>query len=222
MRSGEIARTALMGIATPNWLRAVCELLIRVAETLELVNTIIDILMPNMHGWQVQFLLLMTEAFMGSIFFFLDEAFLEGMINDRVMPRLLHWHPDVQGAAVHLPSFIMKSSTQFREKLGPVIEIFKGMLICRDSLARRIAGAKGLGSIISGMIMFDDVPSHIVESFRALAGALEMDSGFGQVITQFFSDFWTQRLVRERRIGCLDILTGNENRFFQKNQNYIQ
>jgi hypothetical protein len=187
----DIARTALMGISASNWLGALCELPLTQAAACEWANTMVDILLPDKHVWQVQpVLLLMTETFLASVFFFLDEAILEGMINDRVVPGLLHQHPDVQDAAAQLLTFVVKSSSQLAEKLDGIVEIFKRMLIDKESFSRRIAGAKGLGSIISGTIMFDEVPSYVFDSFTALADALEVDSGLDSVISQFFSDFW--------------------------------
>jgi hypothetical protein len=187
----QLARSGLMGIAKANWLGSVCDLPLTPAAVSDFANTLIDLLLPDKHPWQVQsVLLILTESFLSAVYFFLDDSILEGIIADRAIPGLMNQHPDVQDAAAQVLSFVVKSSTTLSEKLGGVVEIFKGMLINKDSANKRVAGAKGLGSIISGTIMFDEVPSYVVDSFTALTDALEFDSGLEQVITQFFADFW--------------------------------
>jgi hypothetical protein len=187
----QLARSALMGISNTNWLGSVCDLPLTPAGVSDFANTMIDVMLPDKHAWQVQaVLLILTESFLSSVYFFLDDSILEGIITDRAIPGLMNQHPDVQDAAAQVLSFVVKSSRTLSEKLGGVVEIFKGMLIDKDSPNKRIAGAKGLGSIISGTTMFDEVPSYIVDSFTALTDALEFDSGLEQVITEFFADFW--------------------------------
>jgi hypothetical protein len=186
------ARMGLMGVAALNWLGSVCDLPIAVDSVIAFANRMLDQLSPESHPWQVQTcLLLLTEQFLASLFFFLDEGIFEGMIEDRILPGLLHQHPDVQDAASQLLTFVVKSSKQLEEKLGKVVDWFKTMLFDQQSLSRRIAGAKGLGAVISGTLLFDKVPQYVFDSFAALTDAVEVDSTVEQIITDFFSDFWT-------------------------------
>lgn len=188
----QMARAALMGVASSNFVGSVCDLPLTNAAVVDLINTMLDVLSPEKHVWQVQtVLLLITESFLASVFFYVDESILESMVEDRIIPGLLHQHPDVQDSASQLLVFVVKSSVQFKEKLPAVVEVLKRMLFDKKNLNRRIAGAKGLSSVISGTVLFDEVPQYIIDSFTALADALEIDSSVEQVVTQFFSDFWT-------------------------------
>ena len=188
----QLARAALMGVASSNFVGSICDLPLTNAAVVDLINTMLDKLSPEKHVWQVQtVLLLITESFLASVFFYVDESILESMVSDRIIPGLLHQHPDVQDSASQLLSFVVKSSVQLKEKLPSIVEVFKRMLYDKKNLSRRIAGAKGLSSIISGTVLFDEVPQYIIDSFTALADALEIDSSVEQVVTQFFSDFWT-------------------------------
>jgi hypothetical protein len=156
-----------------------------------MIDHILDCLALEGHEWQVQtVLLLITESFLSSVFFFLDEAVLESQISERIVPGLLDSHCDVQDAAAQLLTFVVKTSFQIGAKLDSIVERFKNMLLDKKSLNRRIAGAKGLSSVISGTVLFNEVPQYVLEAFTALTDALEMDSTVEQVITQFFSDFW--------------------------------
>ena len=151
----------------------------------------LHVLDPDKKQWQVQTVqLLFTESFLGSTFFFLDEAILESMITDRIIPGLLDQHPDVQDAASQLLTFVVKSSSVIKDKLPFIVERFIAMLTDKESLSRRIAGAKGLSSIIMGTLLFDEVPQYITDSFQALTDAVEVDSSVENIISQFFSDFW--------------------------------
>ncbi|OHT00263.1 hypothetical protein TRFO_33092 [Tritrichomonas foetus] len=187
----KIARSALMSAATSNWLGSICKLPISLENVMEMIDKMLDALNPKKHHWQVQTAqLLITESFLGSIFFFLDDSVLEGMIEDRIIPGLLHQHPDVQDAASQLLTFVVKNSLLLRDKLPYIVARFINMLQDRENLSRRIAGAKGLGSIISGTLLFDYVPQYVIDSFSALTEALEVDTSVETIITQFLSDFW--------------------------------
>lgn len=186
-----IARAALMSAATSNWLGSICELPISIDSVYKMIEKMLHVLDPDKKQWQVQTVqLLFTESFLGSTFFFLDEAILESMITDRIIPGLLDQHPDVQDAASQLLTFVVKSSSVIKDKLPFIVERFIAMLTDKESLSRRIAGAKGLSSIIMGTLLFDEVPQYITDSFQALTDAVEVDSSVENIISQFFSDFW--------------------------------
>jgi hypothetical protein len=187
-----LARSGLMGVACANWLGSVCKLPLTVAGVLEVAERMLEVLEPGSHPWQVQTcLLVFTEQFLASLFFFLDDGVFEGLIEDRVIPGLLHQHPDVQDAASQLLTFVVKTSLQLEGKLVFIVERFRLMLFDKEALSRRIAGAKALGSIIAGTMLFDNVPQYVFDAFSALNDALEIDSTVEQIITEFFSDFWT-------------------------------
>lgn len=185
------ARTSLMDVANSNWIGSICKMPVSIENVKEVIDKMLKALDPTKKPWQVYTVqIVLTESFLGSIFFFLDESVLQSMIEDRVIPGLLNQHPDVQNAASQLLSFVVKSSLQLQDKLPEIVEKFTQMLKDRESLSRRIAGAKGLGSIISGTLLFDDVPQYIIDAFLALTEQLEIDSSVEAVITQFLSDFW--------------------------------
>jgi len=71
-----------------------------------------------------------------------------------------------------------------------MVDDFKQMLFDKDNVNHRIAGAKGLSAIISGTVLFDEVPQYVIDSFAALVDALDIDSAVKPIVTQFFSDFW--------------------------------
>jgi hypothetical protein len=185
------ARRALTTVIRSNWLGAVCERPLTVVGVQAFIRRVLGILATTDRAWQVQtVLLLLTEAFLAGLFFYLDDAILENLIDDRIVPGLHHHHPDVQDAAAQLLTFIVRCSKTFTEKLLQLVDTFKRMLVDREVLARRIAGAKGLSAIITGTVLFDDVPEYVFDSFTALSDALEIDSSLEQVITQFLADFW--------------------------------
>lgn len=186
-----VARTALMDVANSNWIGSICKLPISLESVKEVIDKVLKALDPTKKPWQVYTVqLILTESFLGSTFFFIDEKILEDMIEDRVKPGLLNQHPDVQNAASQLLSFVVKSSLQLRDKLPDIVQNFTTMLKDRESLTNRIAGAKGLGSIITGTVLFDDVPQYVIDSFSALTEQLEIDTSVESIITQFLSDFW--------------------------------
>jgi hypothetical protein len=187
-----MARSALMTAISSNWLAALSRQPPTVANVLAFVNEMLNILLPYERAWQVQTaLLVLTESLLANLFFYLDECTLEGLIEDRIIPGLLHQHPDVQDAAQQLFVFVVKSSLELGAKLPGIVDRFKRMLNDRETRNRRIAGAKGLSAIILGTLLFDSVPDYVVDSFQALSDAHEIDSSVEQVITQFFSDFWS-------------------------------
>ena len=61
----------------------------------------------------------------------------------------------------------------------------------KESSLERVAGAKGLRSIITGTTLFDYIPQYIIDAFSALSDALEFDHSVEGIITEFFSDFWS-------------------------------
>jgi hypothetical protein len=184
-------RTAVMLVIGSNWLGSICDQPPTAAGVLQFVSQMLELLLPQERVWQLQTaLLVLTEELLAGLFFFLDESVLENLIMDRIIPGLLQQHPDVQDAAGELLAFVVKSSLGLSEKLPSIVDTFKTMLIDKEMLNRRIAGAKGLSSVISGTLLFDSVPEYVVDAFQALSDAHEIDSSVEQVITQFFSDFW--------------------------------
>jgi len=176
-------------IIVANWIGSMCKAPLTSENVNELVDSMLDQLSPFDHKWLVQAKqLLLTEAFLSSIFFFIDDSMLEGLIGDTIIPCLLHQHPDVQDSASQLLTFVVKSSSQLSPKLPSIVHTFITMLQTKEQLNYRVAGAKGLSSIISGTILFDEVPQYVIDAFSALTEALEMDSSVESVITQFLSD----------------------------------
>jgi hypothetical protein len=186
-----LARESLMNFIGSNWLGAVCVDCPTVARVLDFINEMLNLLLPDDRPWQIQALvLLLTRSFLENLFFYVDQCVLEGIIEDRILPGLLHQHPEVQDAAFHLLQFVVRSSVDIAPKLPPIVEILKKMLFDKEMLSRRIAGAKGIGAVIMGTLLFDSVPDFVVDGFQALTDAQEMDSTVEQVATQFFADFW--------------------------------
>jgi hypothetical protein len=186
-----ITRTALMTVIGSNWLGTIAGQPPTVQLVLDFANEMLTVLLPEDRAWQVQTcLLIMAEAFLAELFFYLDECILEGLIEDRIIPALLHQHSDVQDAAAELLVFVVKSAVEFRPKLESIVEIFKRLLADRDAINRKVAGAKGLTSVILGTVLLESVPEYVVDSFQALTDAQEIDSTIERIVTQFFSDFW--------------------------------
>jgi hypothetical protein len=186
-----IARNALLTVLVSNWLGALTEQPPTVPRVLDFVDEMLNGMLVEDDAWQVQAeLSLLTEAFLANLFFYLDETVFEGLIVDRIIPGLLHQHHDVQDSASQLLIFVVKSSAKLAGKLPDIVDIFKKMLIDGEVPSRRIAGAKGLTSIIIGTLLLDSVPDYVVDSFKAISDAHEIDSTVEQVVTQFFSDFW--------------------------------
>ena len=187
----KMIRTALLSAFSCNWIGSICKYPFSSEDVGNLIDLMLEQLSPAGNPWQVQTIqLLLCESFLSSVFYYIDDTVLEGLIADVVIPCLLDSHSDVQDASSQLLTFIVKSSLLLIEKLPYIVQIFITMLRNKESTAERIAGAKGLCAIISGTFLFNDVPQYVIDSFSALADALEMDSSVEGIITQFFSDFW--------------------------------
>ena len=154
----------------------------------EKINELIDKLNPNNLPWpkQVVMLSLLVEL-TKEMFFYIPDKSLDFIIDNIALPLLEHPNGEVADTASVLFSFILRSFVKKRENISDYVEKFTRMLNTSD---KRLAGAKGLFSIIWSTLIFDDVPQYIVDAFEALTSNDWNDSVLEDAVNQFLGDFW--------------------------------
>lgn len=187
----QIARAAMIAIASSNWIGSIAKLPLTKESSREIVESILNELKQLKGAWQIQvILILLIESFLASVYFFVDDDIMTNVIEEIVIPSLSHQHTDVQDSAGQLLTFILHGSMSINEKIPDYVERFSKMLKDQQ-ISTRLAGAKGLYSIINATTLFDDVPQYVIDSFQYLTEAVETDKAVEPTITQFFADFWS-------------------------------
>jgi len=186
----KIARSGLLSLCVSNWIASSASLPLTVESARNVTNRVIEQLSQLSKAWQVQtVLVLLLESFLSSVIFFVEDPTLIDLIDKVIMPSFVYQHPDVQDAASELLTFIIKTAKSSLNIVNDLVNRFKRLLEDKDTVVR-IAGAKGLCGIITGTLLFNDVPQYVIDCFQALTSAMEIDKVVEPVVSQFLSDFW--------------------------------
>ena len=190
------AREGFIRLSSINWLGSLIIYPLTKEKAKETLFKLLEGLEPKNHAWQVQSLqLLLLESVLSHFYYYYDAPDLLALIDRFVIPGLMQQHPEVQDASCELLLFIIKTlplenDDQVETSISEISQIFKIMLKDRNSFPKRIAGAKGLASIISAIILFEIIPQYVLDAMSDLQEAMESDSSVEPVITQFLDDFW--------------------------------
>lgn len=141
-------------------------------------------------NWPTITLLLQNlQRFLRTVYFFIDESVVEGLIESVVKPCLLHKHTDVQFSATSLLSFIFTNFPGIKAKKPEYLDEFIEMMNSNKK-ATRIAGVKSIFAIISSTHLFDSVPDYLIKAFNAISD-FRGDSSIKSSIHEFISGFWS-------------------------------
>jgi hypothetical protein len=142
-------------------------------------------------SWQTQTRVFgCLEIFLANSYFFVEDETLNLIVNDYVLPALLHSNSDVQQSADNLLGFIFRNFAWGRARIPEYAALF-GERLKNEALSERLAGARGLIAVIEAESIFDEVPSYIVDAFALLADAAECESAVAECVQDFFSVFWS-------------------------------
>jgi len=186
------ARVCLLHLVRSNWIWSLANRPITKESALPIIRQVLDQLSFLNRAWQAQAIILfLLSAFIESNYFLINDTEIDMIISNYILPALESSNYDVQDSAGEVLTFMLKSSERLKNRIGNFISRFCQNLFGKESTYKKLAGAKGLISIISSTQLFDSVPDYIIEAFSALTEAQNDDATLKPVIIQALSDFWS-------------------------------
>lgn len=185
------ARGCLLHFIRSNWLWTCSSRPLTKETAAPVIQKIFSQLTLEKRIWQGQAVILFFNyAFFEVNYFFISDNDLEKLVNEIVMPAIELPNFDVQESAADVFTFLLKSSDILRNKIPYYVDYYRKLLFGGESTSKRIAGVKGLISIIQSTLFFDTVPDYITESFQMLTEAQQSNQTLEPHISQALSDFW--------------------------------
>jgi hypothetical protein len=169
----------------------IAKLPVTIATARPVITRILDQIELTEKKWTTQSrILTYLLMFLGNVHFFMDDDLAWKIVDNIAIPSLLNSISDVAELASYLLSFMLRNFATVGEKVMELCDRFAVMLN-NEKGGVRVAGSRGLISIVRSTVTFDHVEKFVVKALAALADAADRaDSAVADVVNQFFTEFW--------------------------------
>lgn len=185
------ASVCLLHLIRSNWFWACAEKPLISSHIQPVIDVILDQLNTEGNVWQVQTLIIMLLSGFTSVnFLYLQSENLERIVSLLLAPLQSASNYEVMDSATDVFTYLLKASPHLRDNIPDYFTQFRKWLYKGATVNERIAGAKGLISIIMSTLIFDSVPKYISDCFEVLSDVQATDPTLQPVISQALSEFW--------------------------------